>query len=105
MDGLRSEGLLDSAIAAPFQTFDGIDLYPSVQQKRQDSLLAWLAIILFLDGNKRIGAHSMLVFLVLNEIRLDYTQEELISLFMKVASGECGYEVILNWIYIHQTEE
>ena len=92
MDGLRSEGLLDSAIAAPFQTFDGIDLYPSVQPSS------------FLDGNKRISAHSMLVFLALNEIRLDYTQEELISLFMKVASGEYNYEIILNWIYTHQTE-
>ena len=33
IDGLRSEGLLDSALAAPFQTFDGIDLYPSIPQK------------------------------------------------------------------------
>ena len=30
MDGLRDEGLLDSAVHAPFQTFDGLDLYPSV---------------------------------------------------------------------------
>ena len=31
--GLQDEALLDSALAAPFQTFDGQPLYPSLQQK------------------------------------------------------------------------
>ena len=29
--GIRDEGLLDSAINAPFQTFGGSDVYPTVQ--------------------------------------------------------------------------
>ena len=33
LDGLRDEGLLDSAIAAPFQTFDSTELFQSVHQK------------------------------------------------------------------------
>lgn len=33
----------------------------------------------FIDGNKRIGAHVMLVFLALNGIELEYTQYELSS--------------------------
>ena len=33
LDGLRDEGLLDSALAQPFQTFDGADLYPSAIDK------------------------------------------------------------------------
>ena len=32
-DGIRDEGLLDSALAAPFQTFGGVDLYPSAIAK------------------------------------------------------------------------
>ena len=32
-DGIRDEGLLDSALHAPFQSFDGFDVYPSLQQK------------------------------------------------------------------------
>jgi death-on-curing protein len=32
-DGLRDSGLLKSAIARPFQTFDGADLYPSAFEK------------------------------------------------------------------------
>ena len=29
--GLRDEGMLDSALNSPFQTFDGEDIYPSLQ--------------------------------------------------------------------------
>ena len=32
-EGVRDEGLLDSALQLPFQTFDGQALYPSIQQK------------------------------------------------------------------------
>ena len=39
----------------------------------------------FIDGNKRIGAYSMLVFHALNNIVLYYTQEELTSIFLDVA--------------------
>ncbi len=31
--GVRDEGLWESALSAPFQTFDGQDLYPSVLEK------------------------------------------------------------------------
>ena len=33
MSGVRDEGLLQSALEAPFQSFGGEDIYPSVQQK------------------------------------------------------------------------
>ncbi len=32
-DGLRDEGLLDSALNAPFQSFEGTDLYQTVPAK------------------------------------------------------------------------
>ena len=31
--GIRDEQLLESAINAPFQTFDNIEVFPSIQQK------------------------------------------------------------------------
>lgn len=33
LNGIRDEALLDSALAAPFQTFDGVELYPSAAAK------------------------------------------------------------------------
>lgn len=32
-DGVRDEGMLDSALSNPFQSFAGEELYPSVQAK------------------------------------------------------------------------
>ena len=37
MPGVRDEGLLDSALAQPFASFGGQDLYPSVHEKRLDT--------------------------------------------------------------------
>ena len=33
LDGVRDDNLLDSALQAPFQTFAGNELYPSVPKK------------------------------------------------------------------------
>lgn len=56
----------------------------------------------FVDGNKRIGAHAMLVFLALNGIELEYTQKELSDIILKVAAGECGFDDLLKRIIGHQ---
>lgn len=103
--GLRDEGLLESALAAPFQSFGGIDAYPSLQQRAARLAYGLVNNHPFVDGNKRIGAHTMLVFLALNGIELSYTQEELASLFIAVASGDKGYEDVLDWLISHEVEQ
>ncbi|MBQ6222417.1 MAG: type II toxin-antitoxin system death-on-curing family toxin [Solobacterium sp.] len=99
--GIKDEGLLESALAAPFHTYDGTDLFPSVLQKAARLGYGLASNHAFVDGNKRIGAHAMLVFLALNGINLDYTQEELIILFMNVGSGSFQYTDVLGWIVTH----
>ena len=54
------------------------------------------------DGNKRIGAHVMLVFLALNGIELQYTQKGLYEEILGVADGSVEYEALLKWILEHQ---
>lgn len=102
MPGLRDEGLLDSALNLPFQTFDGQPLYPSIQQKAARLCCSLVQNHPFVDGNKRIGIHAMLVFLALNGIELFYTQEELISLGLSLASGELTDSDVLQWIMKHE---
>ena len=102
LGGLRDEGLLDSALSSPFQTFDGQALYPSVQQKAARLCFSLVNNHPFVDGNKRIGVHTMLVFLALNGIDLAYTQSELIFLGLSVADGSISYGQILHWIMAHQ---
>ena len=102
LDGLRDEGLLDSAIAAPFQTFDSTELFQSIQQKAARLACGLVQNHPFLDGNKRIAAHTMLVFLALNGISLFYTQDELTSVFLKTAAGEVDYDDLLQWVINHE---
>lgn len=100
-DGVREDGLLESALAAPFQTFGGEPVYPSLCAKAAQLGFGLIRNHPFVDGNKRIGAHTMLVFLELNGIRLQYTQQELIDIILSVAAGETDRQGLLTWILEH----
>ena len=102
-DGLRDEGLLDAALNAPFASFDGIDVYPSIQQKAARLCFGLVKNHAFIDGNKRIGAHVMLMFLALNGVELVYTQEELVQIILNIAAGSTTFDELLIWLLDHQT--
>ena len=98
IDGIRDEGLLESALAAPFQTFGGEPVYPSLQAKAAQLGFGLIRNHPFVDGNKRIGAHTMLVFLAVNGIELRYEQQELIDIVLSVAAGQIDRQWLLQWI-------
>ena len=100
--GLRDEGMLDSALNAPFQSFGGEDMYPSLQQKAARLCFGLVKNHPFVDGNKRIGAHAMLVFLALNGIELQHSQSELSDVILQLAAGEIESADLLRWILEHQ---
>jgi len=102
LPGLRDEGLLESALEAPFQSFGGEELYPSIQQKAARLGYGLIKNHPFADGNKRIGTHTMLVFLALNGIELDYTQEELEDIILKIAASEVQADALLHWLLEHE---
>lgn len=101
--GLRDEGMLDSAMAAPYQEVFGTVAYPSILQKAVRLGYGLIMNHPFVDGNKRIGTHAMLVLLALNGIELRFEQEELSDEILAVASGTYGYEHLLQWVIDHQT--
>ena len=100
--GMRDEGLLDSALNAPFQGFGDVDSFPSLQQKGARLGYSLICNHAFVDGNKRIGAHAMLLFLSLNGIELEYTQNELSDMILDVAAGNLRFEDMVKWIIKHQ---
>lgn len=99
---LLDEGLLDSALNAPFQTFGEEDVYPSLQQKAARLCFGLVKNHPFVDGNKRIGAHAMLVFLALNGVELQHSQTELSDVILRLAAGEIEAQELLRWILSHQ---
>ena len=102
VDGIRDAGMLASALQAPFANFGGMDMYSSIQVKAARFCYGLIQNHPFIDGNKRIGAHAMLVFLALNGIELTYTQQELIDVILSVASGKTDAASLLAWVVNHE---
>ena len=100
-DGVRDEGLLESALESPFQTFDGHDLYPSIIQKAARIEYSLVLNHPFIDGNKRIGIHIMLVFLAINGIDISCTQEDLIKIGLSLADNTMNFEELSVWLSSH----
>lgn len=98
---LRDEKLLLSAVNEPFQTFDGNEIYPTTTEKAVRLGYELIKNHPFFDGNKRIGAHAMLISLALNNIELDYADYELINIIMETASSEKSYDDLLEWVKNH----
>ena len=72
MPGLRDPGLLDSALAQPFQTFGGVDLYPTLAQKA--ARYAW------------------------GIARFKPRHDELYDAMVGVAEGTWGFEELAAWV-------
>ena len=100
--GVRDEALPESALENVFSGFGGQEFYPTREEKGARLGYALISNHAFVDGNKRIGAHVMLVFLAINGIELDYTQEELIDIILQIASGRAKAADLLEWILYHQ---
>lgn len=77
---IRDDGLLDSALNAPFQTFLETELYPTIIEKAARLGYSLIKNHAFVDGNKRIGAHTMLVFLASNGIEVEYEDNDFIRI-------------------------
>jgi death-on-curing protein len=98
LHGIRNEALLESAINTPFQTFDGVDLYPTVISKAASLCYSLSSNHAFHDGNKRIGVLVMSMFLMHNGIPLDCSDDDLEYLGLGIASGELSHVDVLEWI-------
>lgn len=101
-DGLRDRGLLESAVFNVESCFGGVEAYPTVEEKAARLLFSLANNHAFVDGNKRIGVLAMLMTLSLNDVQLQYSQEELITLGLSVADGSYDYPAILKWIRTHK---
>ena len=100
--GIKDEGLLNSALENVFQTFDGVELYPSKQEKGAMLGYSLISNHAFIDGNKRIGMHIMILFLELNGIHLELEDQNIIDAGMGVANGTMKYDDLLEWIHKYE---
>ena len=85
--GISNLDGLESALAQPYVTFDGLDLYPTIVEKAAALGFSLIRNHPFIDGNKRIGHAAMEVFLVLNGFEIHASVDEQEELILQVASG------------------
>jgi prophage maintenance system killer protein len=69
--GHEKDETFKSSLSTIYQTFDGVDLYPSIEEKAANLLYFITKNHSFTDGNKRIAAFLFLYFLERNKILFD----------------------------------
>lgn len=99
--GLRDLSLLCSAIAMPETTFDGEYLHSAPFDMAAAYLFHLARNHPFVDGNKRTALMCALVFLGLNDQRIDVDSDALYALVDGVAAGTLGKSAISIFLQQH----
>ena len=103
--GIRDLNLIESALNRAFVTFESKDLYKVIIDKISAITYGLINNHGFVDGNKRIGIAFMLFLLKLNELKIRYSQKELIKLGLGIADGLITEENLRNWIRHHEIRQ
>lgn len=101
IDGIRDRGCLESAVAAPMQSFGGQELFPSDVEKIARLGFGLATNHAFLDGNKRIGAMMVQLLLKWNGYHFELAPGELADMFIAVADNRAAEVDLLDWIRTH----
>ena len=99
--GVLNDGMLDSALQAPFQTFGGEELYPETKDKIIRLAYGLIKNHSFRDGNKRIGALVLLTLLEINGYHMHASNEEFADIIMGIAASEKDDEDLKKWVEEH----
>ena len=99
--GVRDMGLLESALARPRSTFDGIDLYPDLWAKAAALIHSLAQNHPFIDGNKRTALAATGIFLELNGHRLMCSNDEAVDLTYGVIAGRMALQDVAEWLRRH----
>ena len=84
---VRDYGLLEAALARPQASAFGADAYESLEAKAGALLHSLARNRALVDGNKRLALAGTIAFLGLNGYRLIFTNDEVYTLVIEVASG------------------
>lgn len=84
---LRDAGALVAAAGQPAATWDGVALYPSLDDQAAALLVSVVSNHPFVDGNKRVGWVGVRLFYALNGHRLAMPEDDAVALVLAVADG------------------
>ena len=99
--GIRDIDMLNSALESPFQTWGGKDLCKTLEEKAIHLCFSIVKNYPMLDGNTRLVAHLLCVFLDLNDYILIFDYDDLIKLIYGIADGSLTIDDSIAWIKLH----
>lgn len=93
-EGVRDIGLLHSALSMPQASFGSQLLHQDLFDMAAAYLYHLVQNHTFIDGNKRVGAASAIIFLSMNDVEIEADEDGLVELTLAVARGEVGKQEI-----------
>jgi death-on-curing protein len=99
--GIRDLGGLESALAQPRASFDGVDLHTSLHAKAAALGFSLALNHPFLDDNKRAAHAAMETFLMLNGLEIDAPIDDQERLMLDLAAGQISREQLTDWLEKH----
>ncbi|MBW8323288.1 MAG: virulence RhuM family protein [Prolixibacteraceae bacterium] len=105
--GHEKDESFKSSVSTIYQTFNGIDLYPSIEEKAANLLYFVTKNHSFTDGNKRIAAFLFLYFMEKNGILFDqYSQKRiadnaLVALTLMIAVSRPEEKEIMTKVVVN----
>jgi death-on-curing protein len=96
LEGIRDEGMLESALRKPQQLFHYGD--PTLFDLAASYATGIVRNHPFLDGNKRTGFLTAALFLESNGLRLTAPEEEAVIMTRGMASGEVDAAAYAQWL-------
>jgi death-on-curing protein len=96
--GVRDLGLVESAIARPFQTFGGDELYKNIFEKAAALGESLIINHPFVDGNKRTGMLAMVSLLMSSGYLFTATPDNLYNFIIDIATGNISFDGIVEWL-------
>lgn len=100
-EGVRDLGLLESAVAVPEASFGGSYLHATLPEMAAAYLFHLAQNHPFVDGNQRLAAAALFMFLYLNDLLLECTEDELVELTLGVARGSTTKAEVAVFIAAH----
>ncbi len=99
--GIRDIELLKSALGMPSATYGGQFLHTDVYEMAAVYLFHLVRNHPFIDGNKRVGAVTALIFLYLNGFDFDAPEDDFAEMVLAVARGDLDKADVAVFIRRH----
>lgn len=99
--GTRDRGRLEAAVAAQTQSVFGEEVYKTLFEKAAALCRGIIADHPFVDGNKRTGIMTALLFLESNGVLTELPDKELEDFAVKIATDHLDVPAIAAWLKSH----